>query len=65
MSIEDRLAIQIGALVIENARKDTALEAMRAELASRNEIIKKLNELEPGLPLSDVHETGVSINGKH
>lgn len=53
MKIEDRLAMQIGALVVENAKKDTVIEAMRVELAKRDEILKKLNDAEPKLPLSE------------
>lgn len=65
MKLEEKLAMQIGALVIENAKKDSIIEAMRVELASRNEIIKKLNEAEPDLPLEHPAANGGLHNGTH
>lgn len=65
MKLEEKLAMQIGALVIENAKKDAVIEAMRVELAKRDEIIKKLNEMEPKLPLGEADHLKEHRNGTH
>ena len=63
MSIEEKLASQIGALILIGFKKDAVIEALKAELDKRNEIIRKLNEAEPPLPLAEPQKE--ARNGAH
>ena len=66
MKLEEKLAMKIGALVVENAKKDAIIEALGIELEKRNAIIKKLSEIEPDLPLGDNDATpSEARNGAH
>lgn len=68
MKIDDILAKHIGDLTIENAKLRMAVEAMRSELHKRDEIIRKLNETEPELPIGAAMVAGSAAgasNGKH
>lgn len=53
MKLEEKLAMQIGSLVIENAKKDSIILAQRDEIAKLTSIIKQLNDAAPPLPLGD------------
>lgn len=66
MKIEDVLAKHIGDLTVENAKLHMAVNALRAELAKRDDIIKKLNETEPGLPFDSAKPcSNEARNGAH
>lgn len=52
MKLEDILAVQIGNLTVENAKLRLVIEAVKLELAKRDELIRKLNEAGPELPLT-------------
>lgn len=63
MNFEAKLALQIGALTIENAKKDQAIEVLKAEIAKRDEIIKAMKE--PALPLNSEKANGHSNGEEH
>lgn len=56
MKLEDILAKQIGDLTVANARLGLMLELAKQELAKRDEIIKKLNDAEPELPIAPARD---------
>lgn len=66
MKIDDILAKHIGDLTIENAKLRMVVESLKAELARRDDIIKKLNETEPGLPFDSAKPcSNEARNGAH
>jgi len=49
-TLDNIIAQKLGALVIENAKQAVVIEAMKAEIAKRDELLRKLNETAPELP---------------
>jgi len=50
-TLDNIIAQKLGALVIENAKQAVVIETMKAEIAKRDELLRKLNEALPELPL--------------
>lgn len=68
MKIDDILAKHIGDLTIENVKLKMVIESLKVELHKRDQIIQKLNETEPELPIGAAMVAGSAAgasNGKH
>lgn len=63
MNFEQKLALQLGTLTIENAKKDQAIDLLKAEIAKRDEIISKLKS--PDLPLNSEKANGHANGADH
>lgn len=68
MKIDDVLAKHIGDLTIENVKLKMVIESLKVELHKRDQIIQKLNDTEPELPIGGAQIGGSAAgasNGKH
>lgn len=63
MNFEQKLALQLGTLQIENAKLTQAVEVLKAEIVKRDEIIKAMKE--PDLPLNSEKASGHANGAEH